>query len=86
MKRTRNPVQIQILSVVEPLPRCTQWSGEAKTSRRSYQWFYSADTGRLAVMAQQPEDPRLFLYLRRVPAAFRTNVKLAVQFAQVASQ
>ena len=86
MKRTRNPIQIQILSVVKPLPRCTQWSGEAKTPRRSYQWFYSADTGRLAVMAQQPEDLRLFFYLRRVPSTFKAKIKRAVRSAQGASR
>jgi hypothetical protein len=76
-----------IETVVEPLPRCSQWSGKARTARRSYEWFYSPDDerqdgGRIAVMANRPEGSNYYWYLRTVPPAFKVEIKRAVAAAK----
>ena len=70
--------RLKIETVVKPLPLCTQWSGKARTAHRAYDWYYSTDSGRIAVMANRPERSNFYWYLRSVPAAFKAEIRRAV--------
>jgi hypothetical protein len=74
--------QIKIETVIEPLPRCSQWSGKARTARRTYEWYFGEHDGRIAVMANRPEGSDSYWYLRTVPSAFKAEIKRAVAAAK----
>ena len=73
---------LKIETVVKPLPRCAQWSGKARTARRSYEWYFGENNGRIAVMANRPMGSEWYWYLQSVPAAFKAEIERAVAAAK----